>query len=985
MDEHPGGALHYGQVGRAVYLPEAKAWTFSRSFTRTSSFYYTGVTKTAVPSSHSLESKLSLHQARPADQRLIPHAHPDLAAHWSLVRDDAFSKLLTAIESIYDPQTSSLLDVGFAADLFHEDPKLRGTVPIAAVVTGTCSNAISFRTLVDQDTQYEASLIRLPSIGDTEKTEWSTQGAPIRQIHFAQSAEMEEKAAWMAARLSEATVIFHPLYHRDPMPMHVHRDTPATLPTLQNSRLDANPVVEIHNLQTGGYAHADVAFNPWYHRQLALVDTRGCWSVWEISGRQRRQKANWTVTRGLTGRLPWESDSSDANRPRHDGWASILWVADFSTLLVSDRRCVMLYQITGTDGQSTAVELGMGKQSEWVLDVQRSSQNASHFFLLTTSRLLWFDATLSPVDNDGPRPPMRPRFCWRHFRDPEDTTLRISELVVTGFLNLVLYSRLTELVQVFPCPSDVEEQTESNIASDPFLLDMPSTAEVSATETGSRVQFSDLVFREIGHSQGPLIDTPYNPDMTLIKLFWTDSSLATHETLFRARDKTADEKAFEIERSNILKVKRRVVHHLKKELVEDDFVVDDWDESVAPPHAKPRHIAPEPTALDLQWTLNWASIYSLAVAKLTDDMRQNSLENPGCAFDQAIDKLRDSTNEQQLTEGRISETSLELSGGRPVLGDIDDNADDLARLVATVLPENPDSTYRFITLPSHFSNIFYGMPTSSSDNQSSLDLLKTYDGMITEWLAGLPHGIPNSTRRMKERVIRGVALDLILARLVRVSNGPNGHGASRAPDSVDTDHVMEDYSLSDQGLTRQISSSQTPMAFRIPSSQTLATKGTAAQSRRSATPRAPPEQVSTPVYSSLSAFTTFNKPRRMPRNVTNLLSHWQLAVDPATYEWQKISHIEEEEAAWMSGPSTPKRGRKKRSQYSVGPQGSTLPPTPVAPMIRTWGSQPERAMPLTSSQPTLDEAPMTQTERGQFGMREVKKSHKAKKKRAAGF
>lgn len=432
MDEQPGGALHYGQVGRAIYLPETKAWTFSRSFARTPSFFYTGVTNTVVTSPHTTELTVSLQTGRPPDQKLIPHAHPDLAAHWSLIQDDAFSKLLTAINSVYDPQVSSMLDLGYAADISHGDPKVRGTVPIAAGVTGTCGNTISFRLMVEQQVQYEASIIQVPSIGDTEKTDWSTHGAPIRQVHFAQSADVEEKASWMAARLPDATVVFRPLLHRDPMPMHLHGDSPATFPSLRNSRLDANPVVEITNLHTGGFPHADVAFNPWYHRQLALVDTRGCWSVWEISGRQRRQKATWTAAPGLKGSLPWTSDSSDANRPRHDGWASILWVANFSTILVLDRRCAMLYQITDANDQSTAVDLEMGKQSEWVLDAKRSTQNASHFFILTTSRLLWFDVTLSLLDNESPRPPLRPRFCWRHFRDPEDTTLRISELLVEG-------------------------------------------------------------------------------------------------------------------------------------------------------------------------------------------------------------------------------------------------------------------------------------------------------------------------------------------------------------------------------------------------------------------------------------------------------------------------------------------------------------------------------------------------------------------------
>lgn len=292
-----------------------------------------------------------------------------------------------------------------------------------------------------------------------------------------------------------------------------------------------------------------------------------------------------------------------------------------------------------------------------------------------------------------------------------------------------------------------------------------------------------------------------------------------------------------------------------------------------------------------------------------------------------------------------------------------------------------------MALPPNLSSLFHEISASSSEHQSAVDLSKTYDVMINEWLASLPQGIPNSTRRMKEKVIRGVALDLILARLVRISNRPSDDGTSHAGESADTDHVMEDSSLLDQGAALPIRSSRVPVSSQSPEKPRLTTKCIGAQPRRDEAPTAPSEQVSAPVYSSLSAFTTFNKPRRMPRNVTNLLSHWKPGVDPATYEWQKTSHaLEEEETQRTSGPGTPRRGRKKRTQQSMAPEASTLPPTPVAPLIRAWGSQPERAVfPLVSSQLTVDEAPMTQTERGLFGVREGKKSSKAKKKRAAGF
>lgn len=222
-------------------------------------------------------------------------------------------------------------------------------------------------------------------------------------------------------------------------------------------------------------------------------------------------------------------------------------------------------------------------------------------------------------------------------------------------LNLILYSRLTELAQVFPFPSTVDEQNESDIVSDPFLLEMPSTVEGSAIGIDSRVKFSDFVFREVGHSQRDQVDLPYNPDMTLIKLFWTDSSLAIHETIFRAGDKAVDEQDLEFENSNALHIKKRVVHALKKEAAGDDFVVDDWDESVIPSHASPHHVPSVSPATDLQWTLNWASIYSLVVANVKADAGQTSPEKQGFTLDQTIGILQSSTTEQ-LVDGRISET-----------------------------------------------------------------------------------------------------------------------------------------------------------------------------------------------------------------------------------------------------------------------------------------------------------------------------------------
>lgn len=276
-------------------------------------------------------------------------------------------------------------------------------------------------------------------------------------------------------------------------------------------------------------------------------------------------------------------------------------------------------------------------------------------------------------------------------------------------------------------------------------------------------------------------------------------------------------------------------------------------------------------------------------------------------------------------------------------------------------------------LPVHFSKVFPGMPSVLQKTRSSLNFLETYDGLADECLPRLTQDIPLQTRRTKERIVRGVALDIVLARLIRTSN----HALRTPSQYVDSGTPTEEAPVQNpERPDIELTSSQ------IPSSQSTVTGN-----HRGQFSSARPGGDSAPAFSSLAAFTTFKEYRSLARNVANLLSHWQPGVDPSTYDWQKSSQAQGAESSQM-GPGTPQgraRKSKRRSQQTPTIDRRTfLPQAPVAPLFRAWGSQPDHTLPLASSQPTLDEAPMTQTERGQFGAREVTKSNKQKKKRRAG-
>lgn len=280
--------------------------------------------------------------------------------------------------------------------------------------------------------------------------------------------------------------------------------------------------------------------------------------------------------------------------------------------------------------------------------------------------------------------------------------------------------------------------------------------------------------------------------------------------------------------------------------------------------------------------------------------------------------------------------------------DIEQSVYDTKRLVSTLLPETPDFTpHQFMILPLPFSDTVSGMPVTSREKQSSLDFLETYDQLIDQWLIGLPHTIPYRTRRMKERIIRGIALDMFLARIIRTPKE-----AKEADPSNDTVQAG-------------------PASSQLPSSQITGSE------YRSSQPG--PEDEKAPAdFRNLSGFIIFKKPRPLRQKVVNVLSHWQLGTDPSAYNWRHVAQAQE-------GGPLQHRVRKRRSRQSQLSQTPVAPPSlriPSTPQIRTWGSQPDQRVPA-SSQPSISDRFMTQTERGQFGTRKVKSNKK--RKRAEGF
>jgi RNA polymerase I-specific transcription initiation factor RRN6 len=147
---------------------------------------------------------------------------------------------------------------------------------------------------------------------------------------------------------------------------------------------------------------------------------------------------------------------------------------------------------------------------------------------------------------------------------------------------LILYSRLNPCTLAFQCRMSPEGQIGIMNAPDPFILEVPPASDdlVVSQASGPGAPFSTLAFKEIAPSSGPAGRKHGGLGYRLMKLFTLDSSLALRESVYVSSTRESDAEE-NLPGREVLRLKKRHPTQ-KRQLAKptDDFVVDDWDESV---------------------------------------------------------------------------------------------------------------------------------------------------------------------------------------------------------------------------------------------------------------------------------------------------------------------------------------------------------------------------------------------------------------------
>lgn len=160
--------------------------------------------------------------------------------------------------------------------------------------------------------------------------------------------------------------------------------------------------------------------------------------------------------------------------------------------------------------------------------------------------------------------------------------------------------------------------------------------------------YSNFLFREVSFLPDPET-TQRAPNVRLIKLFWMDSSLAVHETLFKSPAPPSREEDIdaaigdETQGSQVLRlsVHQSAIPNWDDE--DEDFIVEDCHEYVMPPRAISQPNFPVSISEDLNWTLNWSPVYKIAVGNLPRIPGQVDPEELRPTLDKIRGELEDAT------------------------------------------------------------------------------------------------------------------------------------------------------------------------------------------------------------------------------------------------------------------------------------------------------------------------------------------------------
>lgn len=288
-------------------------------------------------------------------------------------------------------------------------------------------------------------------------------------------------------------------------------------------------------------------------------------------------------------------------------------------------------------------------------------------------------------------------------------------------------------------------------------------------------------------------------------------------------------------------------------------------------------------------------------------------------------------------------------------------------------------------------------------NGEDSSISNLYDNILQHWVAPLPAHIPTRVRQQKERLSRRLAAEIILASFCLKIRDLNGQDTNRQVVPAEGDNLSLPVLPS-----RPIDLSQTQISGATSSQSSFPSSLPTIHS----SPPPEPSRIALPPTASdpltrlkmhLQVRETSATPIKLLSAVDQILTHWELGVDPQKYDFSASNtaqqraedeQMNQEQQIKDHKKALRRAERKKqreasRSQVQFTSQPAIFPRSSPGPAFPSSQVQPQVQV-QSQTQPRFSGpggtdllAPMSQIEPGRFGGRPDKK--KKKKSRISGF
>lgn len=852
MAERAQRTLPYGHFGRAAYSLDDEEWHFERSLAAPLSIKPLGDPQQVCPPDaqfqpEQIRKEPPGHRQRRQIKHLvarIPELQPAARLLPELLRVSEAAQ--TALSNHDATRASLITTTSIRSELHHR------SIQIAALPAGSTRSDLRLVRIQKKRrgwAEWKMCWINVPTLYG-EDVVWKGMEGPIQQVLFAEP--LDRCDALLGVRFLTKTMIFRPTHG---FPTENVDAAPALRPNLLYS---------IDMRSTGGSAHVDIAFNPWFSEQIAIVDQDGSLTVMEFQSRKLAR-----IARSWRARL-WSTALSD-------GWARIAWMFNLEIVAVCNRESLILFRIVGealTSLQTVTPEIPHGAQ--WILDFATIPGHPDCCVLLTSTQLLVYQ--VSGVDMRQIE--VHTKCTIDHFKNPEDIGMRLHVWSSQEDMFVLLYAGRgsTKIVYRFGSAHEtqyrVHEPLELQLLSNDRAARVTEIKVLSAPFTDNRSQsHSESAFQ----GQYFVATVMYSDGSIFEQLLSCTSNHAHAELSVPSWESKLAASGVKSKQSSFI----------------DDTDIEADVATRAPASRRARSTAPR--RLPEERTLELGRVAG-QLSALAPSLRsiEHALEGVKSAFDaeeSTIMPLRtlDSLIPDKVDTSNIDALAATLDGAQGLLS------------LARGSPEGQDgviNTLRRLQIVRTATPPVLHLDSEFRDGS----LTSVYSTIIAGWLGPLSDQVSARIRLAKVALARQVATDLTLANLVvRVDERESPTDARPTWElPVRSSAYNEPESASSAIHSPQYSALPTPSATATPSVVSMSTGISS---------------LAAPEIYRLSRYVPITRPSPLvlARPMRKILSHWVEGESPDDYDWQRSSkHVNGEEEDEEKEQMTEKELRRLR-------------------------------------------------------------------------